>query len=746
MNHLPYIIQDLGIILVTAALVSVVFQKLKQPLVLGYLIAGFLVGPHFHLFPSIQDTENISIWAEIGVIFMLFGLGLEFSFKKLVKVGKSAGITAFFEIMIMLAIGYGTGQALGWSMIDSLFLGGILSISSTTIIVRAFEEMGLKGTQFVSLVFGVLIVEDLIAILLLVLLSSVAVTQSLSGSELAYSSLRLGFFLVLWFLLGIYVLPVLLKKIKNYLSDETMLVVSIGLCLMMVIVASRVGFSPALGAFVMGSILAETRDGHRIEKIILPVKDLFSAVFFVSVGMLLNFSFLTQYFKEIILITVITIIGKILSSSLGALISGRSLKTSVQAGFSLAQIGEFSFIIATLGTSLKVTSEFLYPIAVSVSAITTLTTPYLIRAVDPFYAKLEKRLPDGFLQVLERYEQAMQSGSSRNLFSLLWNEYGLKIALNSVIVVAITLASSHWVMPMISDGSVSAWPQRIGLCLLTFLVASPFLWAIVVGASKHTVNYQGEALDQLKKLQVGVLLTRVLVGLFLIAFIVSQFTAVLALSGLILIGLACISVFLFSRISRSVYSKIEKRFLSNLSANEKAELEKRARLPELAPWNVVLDEIVISPDSPYIVKTLKDSKIKENYGVTIAMIERGSQKILAPRFTDILLPFDRIYVIGTDEQIHSLRQKLEVQKLQFNNETAESYKLRSFVLSSESSFKDKSIRECGLREAVDGLIVGLERNGERILSPDSSLVLKPGDLIWLVGDADKLSAILRVSI
>lgn len=747
MNHLPHIIQDLGIILVTAALVSVIFQKLKQPVVLGYLIAGFLVGPHFSLFPSIKDTENVSIWAEIGVIFMLFGLGLEFSFKKLVKVGKSAGITAAFEILFMLAIGYGTGQALGWSMIDSLFLGGILSISSTTIIVRAFEELGLKGAQFVSLVFGVLIVEDLIAILLMVLLSSVAVTQSLSGTELAYSSLRLGFFLVLWFLMGIYILPVLLKKIKNYLSDETILVVSIGLCLLMVIVASRVGFSPALGAFVMGSILAETREGHRIEKVILPVKDLFSAVFFVSVGMLLNFNFLNQYFKEIILISVITILGKILSSSLGALVSGRSLRNSVQAGFSLAQIGEFSFIIATLGMSLKVTSEFLYPIAVSVSAITTLTTPYLIKSVNPFYERLEKRLPDGFLQILERYEQAMQSGNSRSLFNLLWHEYGLKMSLNSVIVIAITLASSHWVMPMVSDGSVSSWPQRIGLCFLTFLVASPFLWAIFVGAgSRHAENYKGEALDQLKKLQIGVIIVRAILGVFLIGFIVSQFTAVLALSGLILIGIASISIFLFSRVSRNVYSKIEKRFLSNLSANEKAELEKRARIPELAPWNVVLDEIVVSADSPYIVKTLKESKIKENYGVTVAMIERGSQKILAPRFTDILLPNDRLYVIGTDSQITQLRLKLENKKAAYNAQIPDSYKLKSFVLSEESSFKDKSIRECGLREAVDGLIVGLERNGERILSPDSSLVLKPGDLIWLVGDSDKINTTLRVSI
>lgn len=744
MNHLPNIIQDLGIILVTAALVSVVFQKLKQPLVLGYLIAGFLVGPHFHFFPTIKDTQNISIWAEIGVIFMLFGLGLEFSFKKLVKVGKSAGITAFFEIIFMLAIGYGTGQALGWSMIDSLFLGGILSISSTTIIVRAFEEMGLKGSQFVSLVFGVLIVEDLIAILLLVLLSSVAVTQTLSGQELVYSSLKLGFFLVLWFLLGIYILPLFLKKIKNYLSDETILVVSIGLCLMMVIVASRVGFSPALGAFVMGSLLAETREGHRINKVILPVKNLFSAIFFVSVGMLFNLSFLTSYFKEILLITLITIVGKIVSSSLGALISGRNLKTSVQAGFSLAQIGEFSFIIATLGTSLKVTSEYLYPIAVTVSAITTLTTPYLMKAVDPFYSKLENRLPDGLMQALVRYEQVMQAGSGRSLFSLLWNEYGLKILLNSVVIVAITLASSQWVKPMISEDSGTNWSEGIGLCLLTLLMVGPFLWAIVMGSSKHTIKYESDDLDRLKKLQVGVVLTRFLIGLFLIAFIVSQFTAVFALSGMILIGMASVSVFFFSQISRGVYSKIEKRFLSNLTANERAELEKRAKLPELAPWNVMLDEIIVSADSVYVAKNLKDSKIKENYGVTIAMIERGSHKILAPRFTDLLLPSDKLFVIGTDQQIQILRQKLEVKNSFSLEDGVDSYKLKSFYLNDDSPFKKKSIRECGLREAVDGLIVGLERNGERILSPDSTIVLQTGDLIWIVGDSSKISSTLKV--
>ena len=372
MIHLPDLIQDLGLILMAAALVTILFKKLKQPVVLGYLIAGFLVGPNFAFLPTVKDHASILIWAEIGVIFMLFGLGLEFSFKKLKKVGKSASITASFEILCMLGCGYLTGQLLGWSKMDSLFLGGILSISSTTIIVRAFDELNLKGRSFVSLVFGVLIVEDLIAILLLVLLSSVAVTQSLSGSELLFSALRLGFFLIIWFLLGIYLLPVLLRNFREHLSDETMLIVSLGLCLMMVVIATQVGFSPALGAFVMGSILAETPKGQRIEQLLLPVKNLFSAIFFVSVGMLINTRILLSHFDIILLIAVVTIAGKFVSSLIGALLSGRSLKSSVQAGMSLAQIGEFSFIIATLGVTLKVTSDFLYPIAVAVCALTPL--------------------------------------------------------------------------------------------------------------------------------------------------------------------------------------------------------------------------------------------------------------------------------------------------------------------------------------------------------------------------------------
>lgn len=738
---MPHLIQDLGIILMTAAIVTLLFKKMKQPVVLGYLLAGFLLSPKFPLFISVKDTVNISIWAEIGVIFMLFGLGLEFSFKKLAKVGKSASITASFEILSMLGIGYLCGKALGWSSMDSLFLGGILSISSTTIIVRAFEELGLKGRNFVSLVFGVLVVEDLIAILLLVLLSSVAATQSLAGSELIFTSLRLGFFMVLWFLLGIYLLPVLLKKLKTFLSDETTLIVSLGLCLMMVIVATSVGFSPALGAFVMGSILAETREGHRIELLIVPVKDLFSAIFFVSVGMLIDLNVVVEYFWVILLMSAATILGKILSTSIGALVSGQSLKSSVQSGMSLAQIGEFSFIIATLGMSLKVTSDFLYPIAVAVSAVTTFTTPYLIGASDSFYQWIEKKLPESFKGALSRYEVAMRTHAEETVMALIWREYGVKIVLNSVVVIALSVAMARLVLPKIAGALGENVPAELITCLITLVLAGPFLWAIFFGGPTHKVTYKGGTVRQLRNLQIGIAITKFFIGCIVAGFLVSNFTSIFAYSGLSLVVLAALSAVLFGKYSEPFYAKIEKRFLANLTANERAELEKKAKIPELAPWNATLAEFVVSSQSPLIVKSLQDARIKEEYGVTVAMIERGNQRILAPKRHDLLLPGDRIFLIGTDEQLASIRPVVEVPLNQERVPLSETYGLTSLTLIPGSRFIDKTIRNCGLREAVDGLIVGIERNGERLLSPDSSLVLKGDDLVWIVGDVSKIKAL-----
>ena len=384
MSHLPDLISDLALILISAGIITLLFKWLKQPLVLGYIVAGLLAGPYVQIFPTVVDVENINLWAEMGVVFLLFALGLEFSFKKLMNVGSTAFITAMTEVITMLIVGYLVGHLLGWSTMNSIFLGGMLSMSSTTIIIKAFDDLGLRSQRFTGIVFGTLVVEDLVAIIMMVLLSTMAVSQEFAGEEMIGSILKVAFFLILWFLVGIFIIPAFLKKVKKLMNDETLLVIALGLCLGMVVVATKTGFSAALGAFIMGSILAETIEAERIEHIIKPVKDLFGAIFFVSVGMLVDPAVLVQYAWPVILITLVTIVGKAFFSSFGVLLSGQPLKTSIQSGFSLAQIGEFAFIIAALGVSLKVLDEYVYPIIVAVSVITTFTTPYFIRLSGPF--------------------------------------------------------------------------------------------------------------------------------------------------------------------------------------------------------------------------------------------------------------------------------------------------------------------------------------------------------------------------
>lgn len=727
MIHLPELIQDLGLILGVAAVVTLIFKKLKQPLVLGYLVAGFLVSSHFPFIPTVTDPTTISVWAEIGVIFLLFGLGLEFSFKKLARVGGSASIIALVEVCFMLGLGYLSGQLLGWSKMDSLFLGGILSISSTTIIVRAFEELGLKSRRFVGLVFGVLIVEDLFAILLLVLLSTVAATQSLAGAELFISALRLGFFLILWFVIGVYLLPMILGRIRPLLNDETILVVAIGLCLLMVILATKLGFSPALGAFVMGSLLAETKEGKRVEHLILPVRDLFAAVFFVSVGMLIDPGVLAQYWPLILTISAVTIVGKFVSTALGAILSGNSLKHSVQSGMSLAQIGEFSFIIATLGLTLKVTSGFIYPIAVAVSAVTTFTTPYLIRAADPVSEWLEKNLPVGFLRRLEHYRVALSRRSGEDSgVKIFWRAYGPKVFLNFILVIAVTLGAQYYLLPFMRTTFEDS-PWAFGLSGgLALLMASPFLWAVVLGAPAKSMDTSGVSRRHLGRLQFGFAFARALLGLFLLGFMVDRFVSVEAASLVILIIFALLTL-MFFRFAEPVYRRLEKRFLNNLDDKEAA----------LAPWEATLAPFVVSSSSELVGQSLLSSSLKERFGVSVAMIERGSKKILAPGRDDIFLPLDRVFLIGEEDQLRAVAPLIETVETESDQDRAD-YGLSSYYVSPQSRYLGKNIRECGLREDVQGLIVGLERNGARHLNPDSGMVLAAGDLLWIVGDRAKI--------
>jgi CPA2 family monovalent cation:H+ antiporter-2 len=736
MIHLPQLINDLGIILVTAAAVTIIFKKLKQPAVLGYLIAGILVGPDVGFMPTVKDVESVKVWAEIGVIFLLFGLGLEFSFKKLAKVGRTASITAIFEVLFMISIGFVVGRLLNWHSMDSLFLGGMLAISSTTIIVRAVDELGMKTRKFTSIVFGVLIVEDIVAILLLVLLSTVAISQNLSGIELLNSTARLSFFLILCFAMGIYLLPTFVNKIRELLSDETAVVVSLGLCLMMVIIASKVGFSPALGAFVMGSLLSETREGERIEKLIHPVRDLFAAVFFVSVGMIIDLSYVASYKFEIALIVLVTIVGKFISTFLGALISGESIKHSVQTGMSLAQIGEFSFIIATLGTSLGVTSSFLYPIAVAVSAVTTFTTPYMIRSADPFYNFISKKIPNKFILLLERYRAAVHRESSQSgTAGLIWNALGWRLILNTIVVLAIFIFSENYILPLVIQSIGAGLLSSLIVTLGALIAASPFLWAITFGIPQMTP----EELQRLEKLVFGLRLARALFALNIVAFFINAFLSINSWVGLsvFIVFALLLAVGTFTH---KLYSKIERRFIENLSGSEKNLQEvKLAQKSMLMPWDVVLVEYSIDPDSRFVGKTLMDSKLKEIYGVTVTLVQRGEHDYLAPDREWVLMPFDKISVIGSEEQLEKLRLDLS-QKIDPNNFTNnhDKFGLKSIELKSDSDLVGKIIRESGIRNRINGMIVGIERNGQRILSPDSGMVLLSEDILWVVGDIEKI--------
>ncbi|TDE27045.1 sodium:proton antiporter [Flavobacterium ranwuense] len=730
-HHLQPLISDLGLILMTAAVAVLLFKKIKQPLVLGYLIAGFLAGNHFDFFPSVKDIKSVEVWAEIGVIFLLFSLGLEFSFKKLMKVGGTASITAVTQIISMVAIGYLVGQWIGWKPMDCIFLGVILSISSTTIILKTFDELGVKTQKFAGIVIGSLIVQDIVAILMMVLLSTIAVSQQFSGGELLQSVFKLIFFLTIWFVGGIFFIPTLLKKAKNILTDEMLLIISLALCLMMVILAANVGFSPALGAFIMGSIIAETTQAEHIEHLVKPVKDLFGAIFFVSVGMLINPSTLSEYALPVAILTLVVIIGQSVSSTIGALLSGQPLKQSVQTGMSLSQIGEFSFIIATLGMTLNVTSDFLYPIVVAVSAVTTFTTPFMVKFATPFSEYLEKKLPRKWIKKIERYSANAQSIKLVSNWQIVVRAFLTQVIIHSVIIVAVILLSSKYILPLVQGSQFG----NIFAALITIVIISPFLWALSL---RRVATKEVAILREERKYRGPILmmiLLRMVLALFYIGFLLNIFFS----PGIafIMLIVAVVVYFIFPKKLNAQYHKIEDHFLKNLNARE---IKKAVRSrSDLTPWDGHMTTFEIAPTSNIAGKTLEKLSIREQLGINIAFIKRGEITINIPSRNERLFPGDEICVIGTDTQVAAFKKYLDQHEIDVSPLVTESdIVLQQLELINEA-FIGKSIRDSELREKTRGLIVGLERGGKRILNPESKLILEKNDILWIVGSKKLLA-------
>lgn len=728
--HLPHLIIDLALILASASIVGIVFKFLKQPVVLGYIIAGLIVGPYIKFFPTVIELDSIKIWADIGVIILLFNLGLEFSFKRLIKEGIRVIIIALFGVLLTLLSGFCLGKLLGWSNMDSLFMGGILSIASTTIIIRAFDELGVKTQKFTNIVTSVLVVEDLVAVILMVILSTISMSREFHGSELLFSVSKLIFFLILWFISGIFFLPTILKFLKPILNEEILLLISLALCFAVVIMALKAGFSPAFGAFIMGSILAETTKAERIEHIISPLKNLFGAVFFVSVGMLLNPSMISQNIIPIVLSVLVLLIGKPFFITIGALVTGQPLKMSIQTGLSLSQIGEFSFIIASLGLSLKVTSEFLYPVAVAVSVFTTFTTPYMIKLSDTAFNLAEKILPEKWKLNISNYSISAEKITDVSDWRNLVRNTIINTILYSVIIVTIILLNIKIIQPYFWDFKWS----RIITAILTITLISPFLWALSFRKTNKAIYSKiwinSEYRGPLAILQIA----RIMLSLFYIGFIFDRlFSPQIALIG---VSVTFLILFLFSKKIQRFYSKIEDQFKLNL--NERETLHKKESR-DLTPWDTHLSTFKLNAHSPFIGKTLLESKIRENFGVNIAAIEREDTTINVPSRFERLYPQDIISVIGTDEQLKSFKNFLERTERGADILKPKSeIKLLHFTLHKNSKLIGKTIKDSNIRELSKGLVVGIERKGKKILNPESDLMFFEGDIIWIVGNEKRI--------
>lgn len=574
MQENMHLVSDLALILISAGIMTIIFKLLKQPLVLGYIVAGFIVGPHLDIFPTVMEQTSIQEWSEIGIIFLLFALGLEFSFKKLLKVGSTAIIASLIEIVVMFCVGFLSGYTLGWTYMESIFLGGMLAMSSTTIIIKAFDDMNLKKAKFADITMVILVIQDIVAIVMMVLLSTAAVSQQFSGTEMLYCIAKLAFFMLLWFLVGISIIPTFFRKAKKYINDETLLIISIGLCFGMVAFANYLGFSSALGAFVTGSILSETIEGEHIEKLSKGIKDLFGAIFFVSVGMMVDPHILAEYWGLILIITFIVLFVKALVSAAGVLMAGESLETSLNVGFSLAQIGEFAFIIASLGVSLNVMRPFIYPMIVAVSVITTFTTPYCIKLATPCYRLLDKRLPNKVKDRLDAYSITDYVPKTSNKMS--WKKV-FTVSLGRIIIFgvccfAILLFSFKFLHPwalekfseLVSVGLINSI-----VCVITLLTASPFLFGIIHQGAK-TQEIYSQLWRESKQSRIAIVLwtfMRIFGACVFVIFVLSKFFK-FTNWVIVLIAIAVVVFISFSRKILKRYVRIKQNFMHNLNAKE----------------------------------------------------------------------------------------------------------------------------------------------------------------------------------
>ncbi|MBW4754731.1 cation:proton antiporter [Prevotella melaninogenica] len=755
MSELPELVQDLALILVVAGFVTLLFKKLKQPLVLGYIVAGFLVSPHMSYTMSVVDQGDIQTWADIGVIFLLFSLGLDFSIKKILKMGASPIIAACTIIFSMMLLGVIVGHSFGWKEMDCIFLGGMVAMSSTTIIYKAFSDMGLTQQGFASTVMSVLILEDILAIVMMVMLSTVASGNSPDGVQLLGSIMKIGFFLVLWFVVGLFAIPLFLRSVRKILNSETLLIVSLGFCCLMAVISTQVGFSAAFGAFVMGSILAETVEADKIIRLVDPVKNLFGAIFFVSVGMLVKPDVIVQYAIPILLLVITILVGQALFGTLGYLLGGQTLKNAMRCGFSMAQVGEFAFIIATLGKSLGVISEFLYPVVVAVSVITTFLTPYMIRAAEPCYNVLVKHLPKRWVRRLTHIQtnNAGESVSTNNLWKVLMKKMIFNTLIYGILSAAVIAIMFSAALPICRNLSIkwtgSHWIGNAVCGFLTILFIAPFLRSIVM-KQNHSEAFKALWTDRrINRLPLtATILARVLIALSFIFYICNYLTR-FKNALMIAVAVGLLILMLLSRWLKKRSITLERLFIQNLQSRD-IEAQKQGKKKPLFANHLIDRDIHIAnlelpDDSLWAGKTLYSLRLRNRFGVHISSILRGSKHINIPNGGTILFPGDKLQAIGNDEQLTKLSKamKAELQPTITDIEKHE-MKLRSFTISKTSPFIGKTLKDSGIRDEYNCMVVGVDEGQKNLTLITPSRSLQAGDVLWVVGEEKDLERILAL--
>ncbi len=735
-DHTNGLIADLAWILLLGAIVTLLFKKLKQPVVLGYILAGFLASPKFVYLPSISNLGNIDFWADLGIVVLMFTLGLEFSFKKLMNSGSSAIITALIIICGMTFAGFGVGKILHLNSINCIFLGGMISMSSTTIILKTLSDLGMRQKKFASLVLAVLIIEDLFAVLMLVLLSSLAM-GNVEGMDLLFSVGKLLFFLIIWFVVGVYVLPGFFNKVKSFLNSETLLVVAMGLCFSMAVFSVTCGFSLELGAFVMGSILAGTNVAEGMERVVQPVKDLFGAVFFISVGMMVDPNILVTYWWEILLLAAVVIVGMIFFGTLGMLATGQTLRVAIESGFTLTQVGEFSFIIASLGMSLGVLQESLYPIIVAVSVITIFTTPYFVKLSQPAYAFAESHLPQRLGFLIDRYsKQVTDASETKRLWREILSRYMWRILLYSVVLIAIILVSKQFLFPLCAR-YLGEW-GRLCATVATFVCMLPFLFALSFSSTKESEREQLHATASFYDVPlVAMRIIRYIITLLLIVYLMTiAYNSLIAwIAGVI--GFSLIIIFASSKLM-SQYNNIETKFINNLNIRENTRLGTNNTLVS----DIHQAYIAVGPYCPFVGDKLKDSGLRSEYGVSVSSIQRGEMFIPLPSVDARIFPGDILGVIGTDEQIKKLNDDIESAEKAFRSVpvTQPEITLRSIRLTDHSPIINIPLGKTNLHTDYYSMIVKVQRGDNEFEQPDASTILKAGDIVWVVGDASRIDA------